>query len=289
VYAEDLSLNTAFTYFGYGSYSDHDIGNIATISPFLLIEYLILTGRQAVRPGISRRDQKMENKIRLFNTLEFLVATPVAPLAQAEEAVALLQSIGATEAAITGRASVLTEKRVVEDWTFMPWDQDTCPLPPIAWQRMIALQQAGIIPVSYVIAHEPIKHASEVLLPAKTQVVGGWDQAKAQMAKFQAAATPVAQQAVKSTKQWAETAKPVARQVAEDAKQWAVAAAPVTWQLTKVMAKATVAVAGALGVLTLGAIGLMTSVLLVDPILFALLPVDDGGDPVWVVVARWHN
>lgn len=231
----------------------------------------------------------MEIGNRLYYTLEFRVATPVALSAQAEEAVALLQSMGAKEATTVGRASVLTEKRVVEDWTFMPWDQDTCPLPPIAWQRMIALQQAGIIPVSYVIAHEPIKHASEVLLPAKTQVVGGWDKAKAQMAKFQAAATPIAQQAVKSSKLWAETAKPVAQQMAEDAKQWAVAAAPVVWQLTKVMAKATVVAAGALGVLTLGAIGLMTSVLLVDPILFALLPVDDGGDPIWLVIARWHN
>jgi hypothetical protein len=37
----------------------------------------------------------------------------------------------------------------------------------------------------------------------------------------------------------------------------------------------------------LGVLGVLGSILLADPILFAIFDADDGGDPVWVEVARW--
>jgi hypothetical protein len=211
----------------------------------------------------------MENRNRLYTTLEFHVATPVAPSARAEEAVALLQSIGVADAAIVGRAPALTAKRLVGDWTFMPWDQDTCQLPPMAWQSMIALTQASIPPDGWALGHEPKKVREDVLRPAKARVVSAWTTVKTQWKKFQTAATPVAQQAAVTTK------------------QWAVAAAPVALDFSKVVLKTTVVAAGALGMIALCSLGLMGSLLLADPILYALFPADDGGDPVWVICARW--
>jgi hypothetical protein len=201
---------------------------------------------------------------------EFVVDIPVATATLADRAVALLQQAGANEAAYTGRAPVLTAKQIVDDWTFMPYDEDTCTMPAIAWQRIILLQQAGIVPISYVIGHEPVKKPAQALMPAKVKMEEGWNIAKSRLTELKSAATPVAQQA------------------AESAKRWAVAAAPVALGLAKVTLVATGVAVASMSVLALATVGAAASVLAIDPCLYALLPAEDGGDPHWVLVARWY-
>jgi hypothetical protein len=81
----------------------------------------------------------------------------------------------------------------------------------------------------------------------------------------------------------------VAKQTADAARDFAVAAAPVALEIGKVALKVTTVAAAATGVVMLGALSMVGMALAADPILFVLLPADDGGDPVWVVVARWYE
>jgi hypothetical protein len=200
--------------------------------------------------------------------------------AQAAMAVMVLTAMGATEAKIVGRAPIPKAEVDVQGWKFRPWDQDTCDLPPIAWQRLLVLHQAGIRPVGYVIAHEP---EPEALAPARTQLADGLTQAKTQLAVWRKKATPVAQRAAAGTRDFAQQAKPIVIQTAQGLKEFAVAATPVAIAA----GKAAVMAAGVLGAVALGAVGVLAYAMAVDPILFVCLPADDGGDPVWVEVARW--
>lgn len=226
----------------------------------------------------------------VYTTSDFRPASPAAPSAQAALAIVVLSAMGASEVRVMGRARVPATDTLVEGWTFRRWDQDTCDLPPVAWQRMVALHRAGVQVVDYVIAHEPKPQAKEVMLvPAKQQVLEGWSQAKGQLTEFRSAAAPVARKTADEVKAFAVAAKPVAKRTAEEVKAFAVAATPVAITIGKAAVAATAVAAVAVGAVALGAIGVLGYALAADPVLFAALPADDGGLPVWIEVARWWD
>jgi len=194
-----------------------------------------------------------------------------APAAQVSAtAVLVLATLGA-RAKMLGRAPMLTSDRTINGWTFRRWDEDSSWLPPVAWKQIVAINGVGVKPLGYVILHEPEPRPADKLGPAKEELASGWSKAKERMVAFGTAAAPVA------------------RTTAEKTKALVVASAPVALAVGKGLVKAAGITALAVGALILGVLGIVANILIADPVLIAVVPADDGGDPVWIEIARWYE
>ena len=179
-----------------------------------------------------------------------------APSAQAQAVLTLMASLNLPALSL-GRAPMPLEVVELEDWTIKPWLLDDSALPPVAWKPVVALGEAGIRPLGYLILHEKVKKPEVALLPPPSKPVKpriDWPAAWAKVREVGVAATPMLLSAAKTT---AEVAVAAAKVIAVGA------------------------------VMTLG---LVATALASDPVLVVVLepdPDDPNQLPVWVELARW--
>ena len=77
--------------------------------------------------------------------------------------------------------------------------------------------------------------------------------------------------------------------VARSLRQAGEAAAPVVIDIAKTTAKVAVAAAAVAVPIALGILSIGLTVLASDPVLAIIVPVGDGGDPMWIEIARWYE
>jgi hypothetical protein len=202
---------------------------------------------------------------------DFRPTQPQAPSAQAALVLAVLATMDAPQRhRIVTRAPLPHTPVELKNATLVPWQLDTCPLPPEAWKPIVALQLAGVKPLGYVIGHERKPTVKEVVTaPVRAQLTDRLRQTKAHVDNLRAQAGPIARKAAQRANDLAETVEPTMVMIGKAA----VKAAPM--------------VAAAALAMTLGTLGVLAYAIAADPILFCLVAADDGGDPVWIEIARW--
>ncbi len=199
--------------------------------------------------------EKENMQTKTYTQVDYLRS---APSAQAQAVLTLMGNLN-LPAQYLGRAPMPTEIVELEDWTIKPWLLDDTALPPVAWKPVVALGEAGIKPLGYVILHEKVKKPEVAQLPPPSKPAKppiDWPAAWAKVREVGVAATPMLLAAAKTT-------------------------AEVAVAAVKVMAVGTVMM-----------LGLVATVLAADPVLVVVMapdPDDPNQLPIWLELARWWD
>lgn len=208
---------------------------------------------------------------------------------QVPYAMAVLKGAG-VEGRILGRAPIPIAEFGNDKWYARRLADDPCTRPPQANTAREALRMAGVLILDEWIFHErhpkskwiELREVAEQRLP------------KPDWPALGSGARKLATEVAQGAKSFAAVAKPrVAdglKASGEGLQRFAVAAKPHVIASTKVAAQATVvAVTLLVPIMLTALVAAASAVATVDPVWTILLPAEDGGDPVWIEIARWDE
>lgn len=184
---------------------------------------------------------------------------------------------------VLGRAAIPKDEIHNGNWLARSWRSDSSTFPDIAWRPLMELNKAGITPLDVWVFHERTPSRSSALsglrkhLPSiDTVAISRAVRSAGSTVARHLAALPELRH--KLPKLDGDTAIRNLRNAGE-------AAAPVVGKIIKTTAK----VAMVATPLIVGAALIGLSVIATDPVLVIVMPADDGGDPIWIEIARWYE